>query len=78
MYAYATQKKNVGNKTVLGPFDFYCVLFLFLSVWKSIWWPEIFKILKKKSYKFGTTWGEVNDDRIFILGWTIHLMQMAD
>ncbi len=25
------------------------------------------------SYRFGTTWGWVNDDRIFIFGWTIPL-----
>ncbi len=26
------------------------------------------------SYRFGTTWGRVNDDRIYIFGWTIPLM----
>ncbi len=26
------------------------------------------------SYRFGTTWGWVNDDRIFIFGWTIPLI----
>ncbi len=28
------------------------------------------------SYRFGTTWGWVNDDRIFIFGWTIPLSPM--
>ncbi len=28
---------------------------------------------QRNSYKFGTTWGWVNDDRIFIFGWTIPL-----
>ncbi len=27
------------------------------------------------SYRFGTTWGWVNDDRIFIFGWTIPLSE---
>ncbi len=28
---------------------------------------------KRHSYRFGTTWGRVNNDRIFIFGWTIPL-----
>ncbi len=28
---------------------------------------------QRNSYRFGTTWGWVNDDRIFIFGWTISL-----
>ncbi len=28
---------------------------------------------QRNSYRFGTTWGWVNDDRIFIFGWTILL-----
>ncbi len=28
---------------------------------------------QRNSYRFGTTWGRVNDDRIFIFGWTIPL-----
>jgi len=28
---------------------------------------------ERNSYRFGTTWGWVNDDRIFIFGWTIPL-----
>ncbi len=28
---------------------------------------------QRNSYRFGTTWGWVNDDRIFIFGWTITL-----
>ncbi len=29
---------------------------------------------QRNSYRFGTTCGRVNDDRIFIFGWTIPLM----
>ncbi len=29
---------------------------------------------KKKSYRFGTTWRAVNDDRIYIFGWTIPVL----
>ncbi len=29
---------------------------------------------QRNSYRFGTTWGGVNDDRIFIFGWTIPLI----
>ncbi len=29
---------------------------------------------QRNSYSFGTTWGWVNDDRIFIFGWTIPLI----
>ncbi len=29
---------------------------------------------QRHSYRFGTTWGWVNDDRIFIFRWTIPLM----
>ncbi len=28
---------------------------------------------QRHSYRFGTTWGWVNDDRIYIFGWTIPL-----
>ncbi len=28
---------------------------------------------QRTSFRFGTTWGWVNDDRIFIFGWTIPL-----
>ncbi len=29
---------------------------------------------QRNSYRFGTTWGRVNDDRIYIFGWTIPLI----
>ncbi len=32
---------------------------------------------QRNSYRFGTTWGWVNDDRIFIFGWTIPLNDMT-
>ncbi len=28
---------------------------------------------ESKSYRFGTAWAQVNDDRMIIFGWTIHL-----
>ncbi len=31
---------------------------------------------QRHSYRFRTTWGRVNDDRIFIFGWTIPLMAL--
>ncbi len=32
---------------------------------------------QRHSYRFGTTWGWVNDDRIFIFGWTIPLRSFS-
>ncbi len=32
---------------------------------------------QRNSYKFGTTWGWVNDDRILIFGWTVPLSTRA-
>ncbi len=32
---------------------------------------------ERRSYRFGTTWGWVINDRIFIFGWTIPLMTLA-
>jgi len=34
--------------------------------------PFVYSIEEIKSNKSGMTWGWVNDDRIFFLGWTIH------
>ncbi len=57
-----------------------CIVFFFL-LWKSMV-PQKqpgYKLLQnifleqRNSYRFGTTWGGVNDDRIFIFGWTIPL-----
>ncbi len=33
---------------------------------------------QRHSYRFGTTWGWVNDDRIFIFGWSIPLKSMEN
>ncbi len=33
---------------------------------------------QRNSYRFGTTWGWVNDDRIYIFGWTIPLTAVAE
>ncbi len=33
---------------------------------------------QRHSYRFGTTWGWVYDDRIFIFGWTIPLIDAFD
>ncbi len=32
---------------------------------------------ERKSCRVGTTWGRVNDDRMFISGWTIHLTEQS-
>ncbi len=65
--------------------DFHSIFFSYYGTqWcpKSAWLQMFFKISlfvfgrTKKccgSSRFGTTWGWVNDDRIFILGWTIPL-----
>jgi len=59
--------KNVSNQTVDG-------------LWKSrVGYPHSSKYVilcsaeERNSYRFGTTWVWVNDDIIFILGWTIPL-----
>ncbi len=55
------------------------VVFFFLQ-WlpASVWLHTFFKIssfmLNRNSYRFWATWGWVNDDRIFIFGWTIPLL----
>ncbi len=74
--------KNVGNRAVLGHQYFFSY---YGSQWcpKTAWLQTFFKISSfvfgrtKNSYRFGTTWGWVNDDRIFIFGWTIPLSLMA-
>jgi len=46
-------------------------LFGFLTFFKMF--SYVFS--RRKNYRFETTWGWVNDDRIFILKWTIPLIQ---
>ncbi len=69
--------KNVGNRAVLG---YFC--FPTMEVNGSPKQPG-YKLSSKylplcsaeqrNSYRFETTWGWVNNDRIFIFGWTIPL-----
>ncbi len=65
------------TKQFLLPNDFRSIFSLqWLPV--SVWLHTFFKIssfmLNRNSYRFWATWGWVNDDRIFIFGWTIPLM----
>ncbi len=58
-------------------FWFGVVLWIrFLSIkWKSMGSKTTYCVPQKKieSNRFGMTWGQANDDRIFIFGWTILL-----
>ncbi len=74
--------KNVGNQTFDGSHWLpLCFIPSFGSQWlPSVWWPTFFKIpsfvfnrTKNNSYRFGTIWRWVNDDRTFFFGWTIPL-----
>ncbi len=40
-------------------------------------WMKFYEFVLRESYEFGTTWGWVINDRIFIFGWTIPLMGCA-
>ncbi len=59
--------KSVEFKITLNTIDFQCMD-------KKHW--GIFHLLcsaeERKSYRFGMTWGRVNDDRCFIFDWTTH------
>ncbi len=65
-----------------GTIDFHCILFPTMEVNGAPKQPG-YKLSSKylplcsaeqrHSYRFGTTWGWVNDDTIFIFGWTIPL-----
>jgi len=61
-----------------GTTDFHSILFLlgakqlFGSNHSSKYLP-LCSAEERKSYRFATTWGRVNDDRIFIFGWSITL-----
>ncbi len=54
-----TMEVNGAPRTALFPTFFRISSFVFSRT--------------RHSYRFGTTWGRVNDDRIFIFGWTIPL-----
>ncbi len=41
--------------------------------WHSSKYLSLCSAEQRNPYRFGTTWGGVNDDRIFIFGWTIPL-----
>ncbi len=65
-----------------GTIDFHSIFF---SHYGSQWCPKqpdyklsstyipLCSAEQRNSYRFGITWGWVNDDRIFIFGWTIPL-----
>ncbi len=62
----------------VAPLTSIVFFFYYRSQWcpKTAWLQTFFKISsaeQRNSYRFGTTWGWVNDDRIFIFGWTIPL-----
>jgi len=49
--------QHLGNQKVLVTIDFHC--------------KYIFQNIFLKSYRFGTTWGRVKDERVFIIKWNI-------
>ncbi len=69
--------KNEGNGAVL-------VNQCFFSYYGSQWCPWLqtffkissFSVQNKHKYRFGNTWGWVNDDRIFIFVWTVPLRDL--
>ncbi len=73
--------KNVGNRAVLGH---HWVFFIPTMVVNGAPKQPGYKLSsaylplcsaeQRHSYRFGTTWGWVNDDTIFIFGWTIPLI----
>ncbi len=65
-----------------GTIDFHSILFPTMEVNGALKQPgykltskyiPLFSAKQGNSYRFGTTWGVVKDDRIFIFGWTIPL-----
>ncbi len=75
--------EECGKQSSSGaPLTSIVFVFYYGSQWcpKTAWLQTFFKISlclaeQRNSYfhRFGTTWGWVNDDRIFIFGWTILL-----
>ncbi len=64
-----------------GTIDFHSIYFLTMEVNPELLClPHSSEYLplcsaeKRHPYRFGTTWGWVSDDRIFIFGWTIPLI----
>ncbi len=64
-----------------GTIDFHSIFFPSIEVNDAPKQPD-YKLTSKylplcseqtHSYRFGSTWGWVNDDRIFIFGWTVPL-----
>jgi len=73
--------KNVGKWTVDG---LHCLPWKkntmevngahqLFSYWHSSKYLRLCSTEERNSYRFGTAWGWVNDDNIFIFGWTIPL-----
>ncbi len=65
-----------------GTIDFHSILFSTMEVNCSPKQPRyklsseylpLCSAEQRNSYRFGTTWGWVNNDRIFIFGWTVPL-----
>ncbi len=72
--------KNVGNRAVLG--QHRLLFFPTMEVNGAPKQPgyklsskylHLCSAEQRHSYRFGTSWGWVNDDRIFIFGWAIPL-----
>ncbi len=57
------------NKQLMVAIDFHCMEQKML--WKSM--ATVNCLVTNRRYRFRTTWGWVNYDRIFIFGWTIYL-----
>ncbi len=60
------QWKLVGSIMAFNPVEFYCMD-------NKTDTKKSSSVLhrRKKSYRFGTTWGRENEDRIFIFGWSL-------
>ncbi len=74
--------EECGKRQFWGTIDFHSIFFPTMEVNGAPKQP-VYKLSSKylplcsaeqrNSYRFGPTWGWVNDDRIFIFGWTIPL-----
>ncbi len=62
-----TRKKHI--------FNVYCQLFSYQHSSKYL---LLCSTKERNPYKFGRTWGWVNDDRIFIFGWTILFTHLSE
>ncbi len=59
---------------LLVPIDFHCISYPTVEVNGDQKQNIFFCVQHKRNfYRFGTTWGWVNDDNILIWGWTVSL-----